>query len=229
MRPVTESAAGSSLRRITVPLLLAYPVLAIAGALSHRMVFSLTALLLLLTIWLLPRLLDGSVWVWSSWLLGVLTVLALAAAGYANALLEAVPLLIIAFLAGWFGSSLRAGREARIARFIRVLEGADRLALPGVERYARRVTAFWAGLLALQALVLAFLLWHGLFGAHDLPRWALVYQHVGGYLLIGVAFGAEYAWRRWHLRHLDHPGMRAQTAQLLQRWPQLLHGQDVTR
>lgn len=227
MRSSPMTASDNPLRRLTLPLLAAYPVLAITGVLSHQAVFSLAALLLLVTLWLLPRLLVGSAPAWVAWFAAVLVVLGMGMLGFANTLLEAVPLLIIAALAWWFASSLRSGREARVARFIRVLEGADRLSLPGVARYARRVTAFWAGLLAVQALVLAVLLLHGLLGERELPRWALVYQHVGGYLLIALAFAAEYVWRRWHLRHLQHPHLHAQAAQLVQCWPQLLHGQDV--
>ncbi|HET6430634.1 xanthomonadin biosynthesis protein [Dyella sp.] len=229
---MTQSSASAvdatALRRFTLPLLAVYPLLAIAGAISHRRVFSLAALILLLTLWLLPRLVGGSPRAWGGWLAAVLLVVVMGWLGLAGALLEAVPLAIIAGLAWWFGSSLRAGREPRVVRFIRVLEGADRLALPGVAAYGRRVTIFWASLLCVQALALLVLLLLGLVGV-ALPGWALVYQHVGGYVLIAAAFGAEYGWRRWHLRHLQHPTLQAQAMQLMQCWPQLLHGQDAPR
>ena len=99
-------------------------------------------------------------------------------------------------------------------------------AQPGVARYARGVTVFWTALLALQALVLAGLLAHRLLLVGPLPPWALIYQHVGGYLLIPLAFGMEYAFRRWHLRHIHHSGLRAQALQMMRRWPQLLHDTD---
>lgn len=222
-----SSPAHGALRRVTLPLLLAYPVLAVAGALTGRALFSLVALWLLLTLWMLPKLLDRSVRAWLGWMLALAAMLALAELGLTDALLEAVPLLIVAGLSGWFGRSLRQGCEPLVARFIRVLEGAEHLAQPGVRRYARQITAFWAGLLALQALALAVLMVLGLAGGAPLPTWARVYQHVGGYLLIGLAFAAEYLYRRWRLRHLQHPGLHAQALQMMQRWPQLLHGRDA--
>jgi uncharacterized membrane protein len=221
-------AADGALRRTVLPLLLAYPLLALAGALTHRPIFGLAALLLLITLWMLPRLLGGMLSAWLVWLLAVALVLGLSSLGLSDLLLASVPLLINAALAWWFGRTLRRGCEPRVARFIRVLEGSERLALPEVARYARQVTAFWAILLALQALLLAALLLvtapHGPFASPGaLPRWIPAYQHVGGYLVIALAFAAEYAYRRWHLRHLEHDGLHVQALQMMQRWPQLLH------
>jgi hypothetical protein len=55
-------------------------------------------------------------------------------------------------------------------------------------------------------------------------RWASAWLHVGCYLLLGAAFLLEYAWRRWRLRHLSHPGLHDMLLKLVLRWPQLLHG-----
>lgn len=214
------------LRRVTFALLPLYPVLAIGGAVTHRPALALAALLLLVSLWMLPRLLAGAARAWLGWSAAVLVVLGMASLGLAGRLLDAVPLLILAGLALWFGCTLRAGREPRVARFIRVLEGEAQLAQPGVARYARGVTVFWTGLLALQALLLAGLLVHPLLVTGPPPSWALIYQHVGGYLLIPLAFGMEYAFRRWHLRHVRHTGLRAQALQMMRCWPQLLHGTD---
>ena len=221
--PVVDGA----LRRTVLPLLLAYPLLALAGALTHRPIFGLLALLLLITLWMLPRLFAGSVAPWLAWLAAVALVLGLSSLGLSDLLLASVPLLINAALAWWFGRTLRSGSEPRVVRFIRVLEGSERLALPEVARYARHVTAFWAALLALQALLLAALLLvtmpHGPFGfLGATPSWIPAYQHVGGYLVIALAFASEYAYRRWHLRHLEHAGLHVQALQMMQRWPQLL-------
>ena len=49
----------STIRRWQLALLLAYPLLAVAGALTHRQIFPLAALLLLLTALLLPQLRRG--------------------------------------------------------------------------------------------------------------------------------------------------------------------------
>ena len=214
------------LRRVTLALLPLYPVLAIGGAVAHRPALALAALLLLVTLWMLPRLFAGAARAWLGWAVAVLVVLGMASIGLADRLLAAVPLIILAGLALWFGSTLRAGREPRVARFIRVLEGEAQLAQSGVARYARGVTVFWTVLLTLQALVLAGLLAHRLLMIGPLSSWILIYQHVGGYLLIPLAFGIEYAFRRWHLRHIHHTGLHAQALQMMQRWPQLLHDTD---
>ncbi|HEU4669758.1 MAG TPA: xanthomonadin biosynthesis protein [Dyella sp.] len=214
--------------RMTSLLLAGYPLLAIAGAVAHRPLLSLAALLLLLTAWMGPRLRAGHATAWLAWGLAAAAGALLARLGYANALLEAVPIAIVAGISAWFGLSLRAGREPRVARFIRVLEGPQQLGLPRVARYARGVTAFWCALLGAQALVLVGLLGTALAGT-SLPRWVLAYQHVGGYLVIPLAFGIEYAFRRWYLRDLPHVGLHAQGLQLMRCWPQLLRGEDGAR
>ena len=212
--------------RNTTLLLAAYPVLAIAGAVLHRPWLSLVALLVLLTAWLAPRLRAGHRAAWLGWTLSAAAAAVLARMGYANAVLEGVPVGIVAAISTWFGVSLRAGREPRVARFIRVLEGADTLQQPRVAGYARGVTAFWCLLLGAQALVLALLLVAGLAGM-TLAAWVLAYQHIGGYLVIPLAFILEYAFRRGYLRHLPHAGLHAQGLRLVRCWPQLLRGEDT--
>jgi uncharacterized membrane protein len=215
-------------------LLLAYPVLAIAGMVTHRPVFALLALVVLASVPMLPRLLSRRPLPWLLWLLMLAGVWLLSRHGVADLLLEAVPILINVLLACWFGRTL-AGDEPLVARFVVAIEGTERLREPGVARYARQVTWFWTALLAAQALLLTGLL---LFAARDglllrlgvtpawlVPeRWASAWLHVGCYLLLGAAFLLEYAWRRWRLRHLSHPGLHDMLLKLVLRWPQLLHG-----
>jgi uncharacterized membrane protein len=215
-------------------LLLAYPVLAIAGMVTHRPVFALLALVVLASVPMLPRLLSRRPLPWLLWLLMLAGVWLLSRHGLADLLLEAVPILINVLLACWFGRTL-AGDEPLVARFVVAIEGTERLREPGVARYARQVTWFWTVLLATQALLLTGLL---LFAARDglllrlgvtpawlVPeRWASAWLHVGCYLLLGAAFLLEYAWRRWRLRHLSHPGLHDMLLKLVLRWPQLLHG-----
>ncbi len=224
-------------RRYGLLLLPAYPLLAIAGAVTHRQVFALLALALLLTVLMLPQLLTRRVAPWLWWA-GVLAGLLWTwRYGFADQLLEAVPLLINALLACWFGRTLRTS-EPLVARFIIAIEGAERLQQPGVAAYARQVTWFWTLLLAAQALLLSVLLLcadhSGLLAragiAVPLPvpeRWAVTWLHLGGYLLLGAAFLAEYAWRRWRLHHLPHPGLHDMLLQLALHWPQLLRGKHA--
>ena len=221
-------------RRHAVWLLLAYPVFAIAGVVTHRPIFALLALAVLASVLMLPRLQSRRPLPWLLWLLMLAGVWLASRLGLADLLLEAVPILINVALACWFGRSLLGG-EPLVARFVVAIEGAERLREPGVARYARQITWFWTVLLATQALLLTGLL---LFAARDglllrlgvtpawlVPeRWASTWLHVGCYLLLGAAFLLEYAWRRWRLRHLSHPGLHDMLLKLALRWPQLLHG-----
>lgn len=233
MNHALRSQAAAS-RRYALLLLLAYPALAIAGAVTHRQIFPLLALVVLLTVVLLPRLLSRRVWPWLVWLALLAGVWLVARLGVADLLLEAVPILINALLAWWFGLTLGSA-QPRVARFIIAIEGADRLQLPGIARYARQLTWFWTLLLAGQALLLTTLL---LFASHSglllrfgvtpplqVPeRWAAAWLHLGCYVLLGFAFALEYVYRRWRLRHLSHPSLHQMLLQLAEHWPQLLRG-----
>jgi uncharacterized membrane protein len=219
-------------RRYALLPWLAYPLLAIAGALTHRQMFSLLALLALLTAVLLPRLLSRRIGPWLLWLGSLTVMLLLSLRGFAGLLLEGVPVLINALLAWGFGRTL-ATPEPLVARFIIAIEGAARLAQPGVARYARQLTWFWTVLLALQAVVLAMLLLctehsglllrFGVASPLSIPEHAAaLWLHAGSYILLGAVFLLEYGYRRWHLRHLDHASLRDIVVQLARHWPRLL-------
>lgn len=229
---------AATTRRYLLPLLLAYPALAIAGALTQRQIFPLLALALLLSVLMLPRLLTLRLSPWLAWLAMLAGVGLLARYGMAGLLLETVPILINGLLAYWFGRTLGGG-EPLVARFVVALEGPDRLRQPGVAHYARQVTWFWTLLLAAQALLLAVLLlcashsgllWRlGVTPPLQVPeRWAAAWLHLGCYVVLGFAFALEYTYRRWHLRHLSHPGLHQMLLQLALRWPQLLRGNGTS-
>jgi len=205
---------------------------------THRQIFPLIALLLLATALMLPRLLTLRIGAWLAWF-AILAALVLSSVfGFADLLLESVPILISALLAIGFGQTLGTS-EPLVARFILALEGAERLAQPGVARYARDITWSWTLLLAVQALLLAVLL---LCAEHagvlarlgftsPLPvsdRWAAMWLHVGGYLVLAVAFALEYGYRRWRLSHLSHPGLHDMLLKLMLQWPQLMHGKGAS-
>lgn len=228
------STTESTTRRVALLLLPVYPLLAIAGALTRWQVFPLAALMLLLTVVMLPQLLRRRPGPWLLWLALFSGLLLVSWYGFAGLLLEGVPVLINALLACWFGRTLGSA-EPLVARFIVAIEGAARLEQPGVKRYARQITWFWTLLLGMQAVLLAVLLLcaeHsgllarlGLASPLHLPeRWAAVWLHAGGYLLLGAAFLLEYGYRRWRLRHLSHPGLHDMLLQLALHWPQLVHG-----
>ena len=232
-----SSPSPDHARRLALCLLPAYPLLAIAGALSHRQIFALLALALLLTVLLLPAMLARRGVAWLSWCAVLAGLLLVWMRGFAGLLLEAVPLLINVLLAIWFGRTL-ATAEPLVERFIIAIEGAERLQQPGVAAYARQLTWFWTLLLGAQALLLTVLLLcadHGgllqRFGVASplqVPeRWAAAWLHLGCYALLGVAFLLEYLYRRWRLRHLSHPGLHDMMLQLALHWPQLVRGKRV--
>lgn len=227
-------AIRNAARPWALALLLACPLLGSAGALSHHPIFSLAALLSLFTALMLSRLLSRRLLPWLLWLVGLAALLLVAWLGLADVLLDTVPILINALLAYWFGRTLWTA-PPRVARFIAAIEGPERLAQPGMGTYARQLTAFWTLLLAAQALLLTTLL---LFAEHTgllarwglaspwplSDRWAAMWLHVGGYLLLGAAFVLEYGYRRWRLRHLPHPRLHTMLLQLARHWPQLVRG-----
>jgi uncharacterized membrane protein len=237
--PSESNAPVANVRRYLLPLLLGYPVLAITGDVTHRQIFPLLALLLLATAAMLPRLLSRSVGAWLVWIAAITLLILSYVLKFADLVLESVPVLVCGFVAIGFGRTL-ATPEPLIAHFIVALDGHERLAQPGVARYARQVTWGWTLLLSLQALVLGFLLLcakHacvlarlGLTSPINVPDgWAAGWLHVGGYLLLAAAFAIEYGYRRWRLRHLTHAGLHTMLLNLIKRWPELMHGGSAAR
>lgn len=227
---------AARLRRLALPLLLAWPPLALAGALSRQPVFDVASLVVLLAasgLLLLPGRQRPLAWL--LWLLAAALLLAAAAAGRLQLALDVVPILATMALAWLFGHTLAAGRTPLVAQVIRVLEGEDRLQAPGVARYARQVTLFWTLLLAAQALVLGVLLLCSVPGGllatqgwtSPLPvpqAWAAWYTHLGAWLLPVAAMALEYGFRRWHMRHVPQPSLHSFVVRLVACWPQLLRG-----
>jgi len=58
-------------------------------------------------------------------------------------------------------------------------------------------------------------------------RWAAICLHVGGYLVLAVAFALEYGYRRWRLRHLSHPGLHDMLLKLMLQWPRLMNSKGT--
>ena len=216
-----------------LPLLLGYALLALLGGVLHRPALGAAAIALLLAalgVAVLRRRSPRGIAVWLA-----LAVLMLGAwvSGKVQLLLSALPIAALVAVAWLFARTLARGCEPLIARCIRVLEGEQRLALPGVARYARGVTLYWACVLGLQACALAALLLFsrpgGVLAAFGLavplavPRDALAwYPEIGCWAVLALAFAAEYLFRRWHLRRLPHPPLKRFLTRLVRRWPQLL-------
>ncbi|HEX7348096.1 MAG TPA: xanthomonadin biosynthesis protein [Rhodanobacteraceae bacterium] len=213
--------------------LAACAVLALAGGLLHVHLLSLAAAVLLLLAWL-PR-------VWASHkpaaLLGWMGLAALllvpAALGHAVLALMALPVVFMALVAFAFARTLAHGREPLVTRFVRVIEGAAQLDVPGLRGYTRGVTLFWAcllGAMATLSLLIALLAvpggWLATFGVAStlhLPGSLLAwYPEAGCWTVLVAAFAGEYLFRRWYLRGVAQMSVPAFVAQLVRRWPELL-------
>jgi uncharacterized membrane protein len=86
-------------------------------------------------------------------------------------------------LAGWFGASLRPGREALVTRFARLVEGELG---PAALAYTRGVTLAWAGFSAAVAAASALL-----YFLAPLELWSL-FANLLTLPLVGTMFVAEF-------------------------------------
>jgi uncharacterized membrane protein len=230
--PVPPTAAQPARRsRALACGLAAYVVLLLAAFLTGNALLDEFAAFALISVLLLPGLRRGRVGAWLTWLAIAAALAWLAHSGHGEVALDSLPVLINAALCFVFARTLRPGREPLIARIIGILEGPERLAQPGVERYARRLTWAWALVLGLQAcllcVVVACSVPAGLFARFgEQPPFAIPpawrwYLHLGSYVLVLGFLVLEYAYRRWHLRHLVHAPLPVFLARLARRWPAL--------
>ncbi|MES2404759.1 MAG: xanthomonadin biosynthesis protein [Pseudomonadota bacterium] len=217
--------------------LLACGALALTGGLLHRHALSLAAAALLLVAWLPSVWRRRSVVALVVWLALAALLLAPALMGHPELALMALPVVFLAAIAWLFARTLKRGAEPLVTRFVRVIEGETRVNLPGVRGYTRGVTLFWACLLAAMALLSLIIAmfavpggWLATFGAaapFALPGSLLAwYPEAGCWMVLIVAFAGEYVFRRWRMRHIPHPPARRFVAQIVQRWPALMRGED---
>ncbi|MGH8234559.1 MAG: xanthomonadin biosynthesis protein [Rhodanobacteraceae bacterium] len=236
--PTTHPRPAAPPRVPWLPLtLLVCALLALAGGLLHRHYLSLASALLLLVAWLPYVWRRHSVTAVLVWLGLAALLLVPALFGHAELALMALPVVFLGAVSWLFARTLRHGEEPLIARFIRMIEGDARLDLPGVRRYARGVTMYWAALLAALALLSLLIAlcaqpggWLATLGVPvpfamrgSLLAW---YPEAGCWMLLLAGFVGEYLFRRWHLRAIPHPGVRRFVTQIVRRWPTLLRGGD---
>jgi uncharacterized membrane protein len=202
---MTEPAA---VRQITTALSFAYPVLAHLAIARNSAALTIAALTLLAAISLLPGLARGAAGAWLAVPLVGAAYWWLAGVEQPAVPLYVPPIIVPAFLAYVFGSTLRPGRTPLISQLIELLHA------PGEERpeeavwsYARKLTATWTALfiaLAVFNLLLAalaepdgLLLSSGLTPpltvSHEL--WSL-FTNLVDYLIVAAFFVIEYAYRR---------------------------------
>ena len=137
--------------------------------------------------------------------------------GGAQLLLMLPPILFPGALGLYFARSLGRDRMPLIERVVRAIHGGE-LPDPRIPPYARRLTAVWALLLlglAGWSLWLALMATPGgllvLFGIQ--PPWPLplalwsLFANLLNYLIIGLFFLLEYAWRRRQFPDQPYDGM----------------------
>lgn len=194
------------MRRVPVLLALAFVASAHVAAASGASAWASAsvACLFLLLAWPLHRRVAAFL---AALVLAVVALAALHASGRSALVLLFPPVVLTAAFGLYFARSLRRGRTPLIERIVRALDP-EALQVPGVVAYARRVTRFWAALLLALALVNAVLALlavpGGLLAACGITppfaisdaQWSLFANGIN-YLVIGLAFVAEYAWRRW--------------------------------
>jgi uncharacterized membrane protein len=112
------------------------------------------------------------------------------------AMLFAPPLALNVFLCAFFAATLRRRHEPLISRFARLERGGE--LPPDLARYTRILTWCWVVFFALMAAVsLALALWA------SITAWSL-FTNLVNYVLVGLFFMGEYAYRRLRYRHYDH-------------------------
>lgn len=142
---------------------------------------------------------------------------ALAHTDAAQLLLLVPPVLLLTLLAWLFGRSLRAPREALITRIVAALHDKPAAQLPAdLLRYTRRLTAAWALLLAMLALVNGVLAFAEVPGGvlarlGHAPAWGVpreqgsLLANLVNYGVVGLFFIGEYLLRG---RYFKNPPYR---------------------
>jgi uncharacterized membrane protein len=212
---------------------IAYLVVLVLALASGLVWLEDIAALLLATLLLWPGLRSRSIVAGVLWAMTALGVAALSMSGRGTLALDFMPVMVNAALCHLFARTLAKDSDPLIARVIAVLESPARLALPRVADYARSLTWAWALLLGAQATLLTILILcavpDGLLAAFgvkppveisgSLWRW---YLHLGSYATVLAFLIVEYAYRRWHLRHIAHVSLPTFVTRLVRRWPALV-------
>ena len=198
-----------------LPALLApgYLLLAHAAASSDGNGLALLAGLVLSLMLLWPGLQARRIRAWAALLLLAAGLLWLQRQSLGLLPLYAPPVLLNLFLAWLFGHTLAEGRTPLIAQFMHAVHPPP--VAPALLAYARRLTLAWSllfVLLALLSLVLALLaVPQGLLASAGVaPPWPLpqtlwsLFANLFNYLIVGMFFVAEFAYRRRRFRDLPY-------------------------
>jgi len=174
---------------------IAYLIVVHLAVLRQQPALLCLALVLLCAVPLYSGLRAGRVAAWLLLLLAALASFALTSLGAAIYALFVPPIALPAMLLTVFAGSLRAGRVPIVTR---IAEASSGPLDPARTAYCRRVTWLWVFVLAIQ-IITAFVL--ALTG--PLWLWSAV-TNFGNYLLTGLLFVGEYAYRRIRFRGYVH-------------------------
>lgn len=208
----TAPAAPAAPGALRLSLMLAYPLLCHVASVAQPPqagIWSATTLWLLLAWCLLDAL-----WAGSRWAVGLLVAAAaglgwLAGSPWAWLLLLTPPVVFPLWVAWLFARTLLAGRQPLVARIVHAVHASAGMPVePALERYVRRLTAAWAAVLVLLAvlnLVLAMsVVPDGPLAMAGITPWWPVSHTTWSWLANVVNWGllggfalVEYAWRSW--------------------------------
>jgi len=204
---VRAGRSVSSAGRTGTALVVSYPLLAHAATLLQSGTLTLASVIVLAAAVLLPGLLASKPAAWLGAAAAAVAIPGLARIDATALVLFLPPVLINAYLAWLFGRTLAAGRTPLIGLMVRMLHGAEERLDASISRYATRLTAAWTllfvalGLVNLTLALLAkpggLLIAAGFTPPAAVPRetWSL-FANVLNYIIVGVFFLAEYAYRR---------------------------------
>jgi uncharacterized membrane protein len=216
--PLPRSLHGIDVTRALPALLaLAYLATAQAAVFMASDTLALIAGMILALLVLLPGLLRLRIAALLCLVLVAAALMWLHGRALAHLPLYLPPILLNLFLAWLFGHTLAAGRVPLVERMVRAIGAHPEPLADTVVRYARQVTLAWTLFfiaMALLNLLLAMLaVPHGLLSAFGVTpplvvpqtTWSL-FANLLNYLLVGVFFVAEFAWRRRVLGPLPYRG-----------------------
>jgi len=202
---VVSEPATAGLRLL---LALAYPLLAHLAGAHHDPALAAIALADLGLVVLMQPLLQRRIGAWLLLAAIVAGLVVLSRSHYAFLPLLLVPVALISLVAWTFGRTLRSGRVALITQIVAALDAMPPTALaPELRSYTRNLTAAWAGLLGLLALVnlvLAMLaIPNGLLASAGItPPWTVSaaqwswFANILNYGIVGGFFVGEYLLRK---------------------------------
>jgi uncharacterized membrane protein len=211
---VTRATLSSTL---TAVLALSYFGLAHTAAITQRPVLMLGAASALALAILTPGLIAMRAVAWLVLGAAVPTLYWLQQHDLAVLPLYAPPILINVLLAWGFGRTLIANRTPLIYRFVELLHPADAVLDPAIRPYARKLTLAWMILfacmatinlgLALCAVPDGLLLAAGWEPPVRIAQstWSL-FANVLSYLIVGMFFAVEFAWRRVRFPNQPYQG-----------------------